>query len=231
MDNATKISRTQTRVVAAVCAVAAAVATGTALLDWLGLSVDVLSRDEVVITGTELRLMEIPGGVVMIVAGVIAIIASILCLIGLWTRKAVAVLTVAAMAISIGFVAYTYLVRKDVVTDVIVEATATDTLPREDVERVVELALRVGGVAVEPRTGMLAAGIAGLVGVASGLILFRVMPMGSRTSEREARTRAASAPQMRGSGASAGDDEAASATSRSDRETDRPTGSGDAWAG
>ena len=231
MDNATKRSQTQTQVVAAVCAVAAAVVTGTAFLDWLGLSVDVLSRDEVVITGTELRLVDITGGVLVIAAGLIALAASILFLVGLWTRKAVAVLIVAAMAISIGFVAYTYLVRKDVVTDVIVEATATDTLPREDVERVVDLALRVGGVAVEPRTGMLAAGIAGLVGVASGLILLRVMPIGSRVSEREALATAASAPQMRGSAAPAGGDEAASATSENDRAPDRSTGSGDTWAG
>lgn len=231
MDNATKRSRPQTQVAAAVCAVAAAVVTGAALLDWLGLSVDVLSRDEVVITGTELRLTDITGGVLVIVAGLIALVASILFLIGLWMRKAVAVLIVAAMAISIGFVAYTYIVRKDVVTDVIVEATATDTLPREDVERVVDLALRVGGVAVEPRTGMLAAGVAGLVGVVSGLILLRVMPMRSRASDREARGTAASASQRRGSAARAEDEEAASASSGRDRGSDRPTGSRDTWAG
>ena len=183
MDNATERSRTRTQVVAAVGAVAAAVVAGSALLVWLGLSVDVLSRDEVAITDTELLLTDITGGVLVIVAGLIATVASILFVIGLSARRAVAVLIVAAMAISTGFVAYAYIARNEIFTDVVVDATATEALPREDVERVVELALRAGGVAVEPRTGLLAAGIAGLVGVASGLILLRVKPMGPSMSE------------------------------------------------
>jgi len=231
MENATERSRPRTKVVAAVGAVAAAVVAGSALLDWLGLSVDILSRDEVAITDTELRLMDITGGVVVIVAGLVAAVVSILFLVGLRARKAVAALLIAAMAISIGFVAYTYIARKGVFTDVVADATATEPLPREDVERVVELALRVGGVAVEPRAGMLAAGVAGLVGVASGLTLLRVTPRRASMSDREARATVPPTPPMREPAARDEDEGAAPPTSGQEREADRPTGLGDTWAG
>ena len=176
MDHASK----GTRPWAIVASIGGAIVAGAAILyPWLALSVDILARDEVAVTATELGWDEVTGGIVLPIAGAIAALAASLILVRPTSRRAAAVV-VLSMAVAMGTLAYVYLAREDVFTTAAVDATVTEELPAEAVERVVDLALRSGSVDVEPQTGLIAASAGTVVALAGGIVLLRMKrPVGS----------------------------------------------------